>query len=461
MFVPNFTRVQRWIPHRGVEFNQTTTSAYVQDRWVVSPQLTLNLGMRLEHSASEATTGQQSPGLARVVPRFGAAYDVSGNGDTVLQATFSQYSGKYNATQFSRNTNVGNSDRYTMVYVGPAGEGRSFAPGFDTNNYAGVVAGTFPALNVQFADDLSSPVTTEYTLGAAHMFGERSYAKAVFVQRKTSNFIEEFIQHSNGRTPIVLNGATLGQLDNIVYDNHSAMKREYQALQFMGQHRLMNAISINGHWTLQLKNDGNFEGETPNPAGSVYGDYPEMLSLARSAPEGHLDDFQRSKVRLWADYRAEIGRYGSFTFAPIYRYNSARTYSLVANGVAMSMVQAARNPGYAGNPTQQVFFGERGSQSFKGFAMVDLAVTYGVPVWRSAQPWIKFQMFNVMNNQKLIAWDTTVTADAASARDEVGLPTGYVEGARFGQATSNAHYPAPRTGIDGGRVFDFAVGFRF
>ena len=128
------------------------------------------------------------------MPRLGAAYDVSGNGDTVLQATFSQYSGKYNATQFSRNTNVGNSDRYTLAYVGPAGEGRSFAPGFDLNNYAGVVAGTFPALNVQFADDLSSPVTTEYTLGVARMFGARSYAKAVFVQRKTSNFIEEFIQ---------------------------------------------------------------------------------------------------------------------------------------------------------------------------------------------------------------------------------------------------------------------------
>jgi hypothetical protein len=461
MFVPGTTRVQRWIPHRGAEFNQTTTSAYVQDRWIVSPQLTLNLGMRFEHAGSEATTGQKSPGLSRIVPRLGAAYDVSGNGNTVLQATFSQYSGKYNATQFSRNTNVGNSDRYTLVYVGPAGEGRSFAPGFDLNNYAGVVAGTFPALNVQFADDLSSPVTTEYTFGVARMFGARSYAKAVFVQRATSNFIEEFIQYGNGRTPLVINGATLGQLDNIVYDNSDEMKREYQALQFMGQHRLMNALSINGHWTLQLKNDGNFEGETPNPTGSAYGDYAEMLSLERSAPEGHLDDFQRSKVRVWADYRAGLGRFGSVTVAPIYRYNSGRTYSLILNGQALSMVQAARNPGYAGTPTQQVFFGERGSQSFKGFALLDLAVTYAVPVWKSAQPWIKFESFNVMNNQKLIAWDTTISADAASPRDEFGLPTGYVPGARFGQGTSNAHYPTPRAGLDGGRMFDVAVGFRF
>ena len=460
-FVPGVSRVQRWIPHRGAEFNMTTTSAYAQDRWIVSPNLTLNLGVRFEHAGSEATNGPKSPGTSRVVPRLGAAYDVNGDGHTVLQASFSQYSGKYNAVQFSRNTNVGNSDRYTLVYNGPAGEGRSFAPGFELANYSGVVAGTFPALNVRFADNLSSPLTTEYTFGAARTFGARSYAKVLFVQRKTSNFIEEFILHANGRTPIVIDGATLGQLDNIVYDNSSEMTREYQAVQLMGQHRVMNGLNVNAHWTVQLKNDGNFEGETPNPAGSVFGDYPEMLSLARSAPLGRLDDFQRSKVRVWADYRTELGSLGAITFAPIYRYNSAKTYSLVLNGQPLSPVQAALNPGYAGTPTQQIFFGERGSQSFEGFAMVDLAVTYSVPVWRSAQPWIKFETFNLLNNQKLVAWDTTITADPASARDEFGLPTGYVQGPRFGQATANSHYPTPRPGVDGGRMFDFAVGFRF
>ncbi len=232
----------------------------------------------------------------------------------VLQASFSQYSGKYNAVQFSRNTNVGNSDRYTLVYNGPAGEGRGFAPGFEINNYSGVVAGTFPSLNVQFADDLSSPLTTEYTLGAARTFGARSYAKFVFVQRKTVE-LHRRVHHVRQRAGRRLssNGATLGQLDNIVYDNSGEMTREYQALQFMGQHRVMDALYVNGHWTVQLKNDGNFEGESPNPTGSAFGDYPEMLSIARSAPEGRLDDFQRNKVRVWADYARGWGRTGRST----------------------------------------------------------------------------------------------------------------------------------------------------
>jgi hypothetical protein len=461
VFVPGTSRVERWIPHRGAQFDLKTRSVYVQDRWRASPHVTVNLGFRFEHVSNDATGGIRSVSTSRVVPRLGASYDLRADGKTVLQASFSQYSGKYNAVQFSRNTSVGNSDRYTTVYRGPAGEGRSFAPGFDVNNYAGVVGGTFPALNIRFADDLSSPVTTEFTLGAGRMFGSLGYAKAVFVRRRTSNVIEDFKILSNGTSPFVVDGATVGTLDNILWANSDIPTRQYQALQFMGQQRLARQLMLNGHWTVQLKNDGNFEGEAPSPTGSFLGDYPEMLVPARNAPEGRLDDFQRSKLRVWADYNLGLGAYGSLTVASIYRYNSAKTYSLAANGVPLSAVQAARNPGYAGTPTQTLFFGPRGSESFKGYALVDLALTYDVPVWRSVRPWVKFEAFNLLNNQKLIAWDTTITPGADSGRDENGLPTGYVKGARFGQATAVTHYPGPRPGADGGRALDVAIGFRF
>jgi hypothetical protein len=460
LFVPGTSRIQRWIAHRGAEFNMATMSAYVQDRWVATPRLTLGLGMRFEHTSSEATGGSTNVSVSRIVPRLGASYDLRGDSRTIVHATFSQYSGKYNVQQLSRNTNVGNSDRYSTLYRGPAGEGRSFAPGFDVSNYSGVVAGSFPALNISFADDLSSPVTTEYTVGAGRTFG-RSYVKATFVQRNTKNLIEEFISFANGTSPIAIDGVTVGELDNIVYDNTDEPKRDYRAVQFSGQHRPANNISLNGHLTVQLRNHGNFEGELPNPTGSPIGDYPELLSLARSAPEGRLDDFQRSKLRLWGMYDLALGQYGSLSVAPIFRYDSARTYSLALSGQALSAIQAARNPGYAGTPTQTLFFDERGSESFAGYGLVDLAITYAIPVWKSARPWVKVEAFNLFNNQKLIAWDTTITADPASSRDADGLLTGHLQGARFGQGTSNVHYPAPRPGDTGGRMVDVAVGFRF
>jgi hypothetical protein len=51
--------------------------------------------------------------------------------------------------------------------------------------------------------------------------------------------------------------------------------------------------------------------------------------------------------------------------------------------------------------------------------------------------------------------------DPNSAKDENGLPTGYLNGARFGTATANGNYPTPRPGLDGGRTLGVAVGFRF
>ena len=55
--------------------------------------------------------------------------------------------------------------------------------------------------------------------------------------------------------------------------------------------------------TLQLRNEGNFEGEAANqPAiASLVGDYPEILVPERNFPTGRLNDFQRHKVRLWLE----------------------------------------------------------------------------------------------------------------------------------------------------------------
>ena len=54
-----------------------------------------------------------------------------------------------------------------------------------------------------------------------------------------------------------------------------------------------------------------------------------------------------------------------------------------------------------------------------------------------------------------------VSADPNSPRDALGLPTGYIQGARFGQATRNLDYPTWRPGFDGGRTFLLAFGLRF
>ena len=125
--------------------------------------------------------------------------------------------------------------------------------------------------------------------------------------------------------------------------------------------------------------------------------------------------------------------------APLYRYNSPRTFSLAAASVPLTAQQTAANPGHVRLPAgQPVFFGLRGSQEFEDYALFDLGVTYGVPVWQSVKPWVKLEVLNLFNNQQLISWDTSVTADIAGPKDANGLPLNYITGPNFGKATSNA-----------------------
>jgi hypothetical protein len=463
VWIPGSTTVGHTLPTRGAELDITTTSFYLQDRWT-RERLTLDLGLRYEHVSSTATGGAASIGAQSLVPRLAASYQLREDGNTVVGASYAHYSGRYTSSIFGRNTPVANAGRITSTYNGPAGQGYDFAPAYDLSNYT-VTSGSFPTANIFLDDDLTSPLTREVTLSAAQQVGNGA-VRAMYVWRKATGLVESFINDPSaaGKTTVAQNGTTFGVFDNVSYRNSDDVVRNYQALETMGSYRLRSNWSVAGHWTLQLKNEGNYEGEAANAPGSatLLGDYPEMLVEARSFPMGRLDDYQQHKVRVWSTYQLNAGRFGAFDITPLWRYNSALTYSLVANSVPLSAVQRARNPGYSRAPsTQALFFDERGSEEFAGYGLVDLGVTYQVPVWKSLKPWVKVEVLNALDNDKLITWDTTLTVDAASALDADGLPTGYVRGARFGQGTSTANYPRPRPGLTGGRTYLGAFGFRF
>ncbi|MDQ3211200.1 MAG: TonB-dependent receptor [Acidobacteriota bacterium] len=462
-FVPGTSRLQTWMPQRGAAIDVTTASGYVNDHWTAGPRLTFDVGARYERARSEATGDIAGARGNTIVPRLAAAYDVTADGRTVVQATYGHYAGKYNDVQFSRNSNVGNADRITGVYMGPAGEGRGFAAGFDPANYQ-TFTGTFPTANVFFDDNLRSPLTREVTASLGREIGASAWMRATYVKRNASDFVEDFITLADGQTSVSRAGVNLGLFDNAVYRNSDVPRRAYQAVELESAYRLGSRLALNAHWTVQLQNDGTFEGESAGgPAQpSLIGDYPEIYVPARSFPDGRLDDFQRHKVRASATYSVDMKQFGRLDLSPFYRFNSARTYSLIAAGVPLSAQQIARNPGYARLPaSQSVFFGARGSQSFEGFHLVDLAATYTVPVWQSLRPWVKAELLNALNNQKLIAWNTAITADNAGPKDEDGLPLNYIKAATFGTASAPSSFPRPRPGLDGGRTLILAAGVRF
>ena len=126
----------------------------------------------------------------------------------------------------------------------------------------------------------------------------------------------------------------------------------------------------------------------------------------------------------------------------------------------------ALNPGYAASDVsaatrQTLYFGERGAHDFAGYGVMDFAATYNIAVWRTLRPWFKVEVFNLFDNQKMIAWDRTVAANASSALDANGYRTDFTAGPRYGQATAGTHFPTPYPNQTGGRAFRIAFGTRF
>jgi hypothetical protein len=142
----------------------------------------------------------------------------------------------------------------------------------------------------------------------------------------------------------------------------------------------------------------------------------------------------------------------------IYQYDSPLTYSLIATNVPLSTSQAAAYAaaGYKNVRTTQdnLFFGERGAGEFEDQHQFDFGLTYAVPILGSLAPWVKLEVYNVANSDALRGFDTVVTADANSPKDAQGLPTGFIQGANFGNARSITDYQVPRE-------YRLSAGFRF
>jgi outer membrane receptor protein involved in Fe transport len=456
VFIPEETVIENWLPVRGATIDITTTSLYVQDRWALSRQVSLDLGLRYERVRSDATGGIVGVDTDTVVPRLAASFDPFANGRWVIQTTYARYAGKYSEAQFANNTNVGNPSRTLGVYHGPAGQGRDFAPGFDPANYA-TVLGIFPTANVFFEDGLSAPVTSEFTTSLGTQLG-RGYVKGTYVYRSMSRFVEDFINLDTGSTDVTFEGEDFGTFSNRVFDNTDEPERRYQALVFQGRYRLSPRWTVYGNSTVQLVNEGNFEGEGVNqPAiSSVFGDYPEGFNLDRHYPIGRLASFQRHKMRLWTTYALEFGHFGIVDVGWAYRYDSPLTYSLRADGVALTDTQDLLLADYASTTSSQnVYFGGRGTELFpNGSHLFDLGVTYSLPVLRTLKPYLKLDMRNVFNSKPLISYDTTIDPDFDGPLDSLGLPTTFERGPRFGEATSTNDYPLPRE-------YRISLGFRF
>jgi hypothetical protein len=432
-----------WLATRGAKLDITTNSFFINDRWSLSNNWSFNIGGRYEKVKSEATGDIVAVDSSAFVPRLGASFDPLGNGKYKFDVTYAKYAGRYNPALTGANSDVGNPSLLYGYYVGPAGAGRGFAPGFNPANYVFYYANV-PTGNVLVANGLHSPVNNEMTFSAGMALPKSGWAKATFTDRKLKNVIEDFINIQEGCSNVVLQGVNAGCFDNILYRNSSGPKRDYQALALQSHYDFTRHWGVEGNWTHQFKNDGNYEGEGGQGIGaSPFGNYPEMQS-PRELPSGHLAQYEADRVRLWTTYGFDLHRFGNLSAGLLYRYDSPITFSYSAT-VARSAQSKALDPGYKNPPTSvTLFFGDRGAGEFNASSLFDLSLQYSLPIAGKVTPWVKADMTNLFNDDTQLTWNTAITADATSPKDALGYATSFTKRSTFGRPASANSYVQPR-----------------
>jgi hypothetical protein len=439
---------------RGAQLDLQVQSLFVNDRWQLGEHWSFNIGGRYEQVSSDTNAGSDPVDTDAISPRLGVAYDLNGDGKYIFDVTYGQYTGGYGfgGNSFDAVTNVGNPSYVYGPYVGPAGTGVDFAPGFNPNNYV-LYLGSDPKGSAAFRDDVSSPEVDEWTGSFGYRLPRNGWVKVTYVNRETSNFIEDITDITNGTTIIDVSGVQT-EVTNKIYDNSDVPTREYEGFVLQSRYNFTSRWFAEGSWTYQIKNEGNYEGESGQGFGpSSYLDFVPLLD-ERNFPFGRLDDYQETKVRLWTIYTQPLGRFGDLSFSLLGNYDTGSAYSY-STTVGRSSVQTAMNPGYPDLfGTQTIFYGERGAETFDDYWSGDFAMIYEVPIWKRLDVFIKGEVFNFTNEDSLISHNITVSPDPTSPLDSLGRRTGFRKSANFGRPVSDASFVIPRE-------YKFSVGFRF
>ncbi|HEV7238521.1 MAG TPA: TonB-dependent receptor [Thermoanaerobaculia bacterium] len=481
-----FTTLTNWQPIRGATVDISTDAFFITDSWTINKRFTANIGGRFESTTGEATGEIATVDAARFTPRLALSVDPMANGKYKVDLTYAEYAGKFSERQFAVNTNVGTPNSISYRYIGPGGEGLGFAPGFDLANYE-ITNASFPLKNVFVDDEIVSPIATEWTLSGGAALGRNGFAKMTYTTREWTDFWEDFVDPSTGSTSFAVSPTITRTFDNTFYSNTSDLYREYEAVQLLSQFRFFNRWTLHGNYTHELRNHGNFVGEAGNQPGnaSVYGNYPEILSEARHFPDGKMPGYQKHRLRVLNSYEVGFGRAGTLDIGLVFSYDSAQTYSFIATGVPITATQnaALTAAGYKSPPTSQsiVFNADQwldkragatslhdlsggaglGPGTFNATHQFDLALTYSVPIIRSVAPRVKFEVYNITNEQELRFFNTSIvanTTDAASVTacggpcpvDAIGLPNSFRYSGNtpalspFGVARDANDYQTPR-----------------
>ncbi len=361
--LPCYSNFQQAFGPLGFAFSTTDFGIFAEDSWKITPRLTLTLGLRYDYEALPGAfanlvnpavpqTASLPSDANNVGPRFGFAWDIFGNGKTVLRGGYGLFYGRIiNSTIYNALINTGNSNGQLSYFYTPA-SGPSFPQIFNAP-----VGSAKPNL-VFFGPNFQAPQIQQFDLTFERELGWNTVFSASYIGslgRSLPDFVDSNINTAvtvpvnylvvdatgNSKLP---NGSTYSTdvystRHNPNYgsmtDIFSGISSSYNALVIQVNHRMSNNIQFNLNYTYSHSIDFGQNGTTFTDTNDLL--VPDDIALEKG--NSIFDVRQRFvgsvvanspwKVDGWAGYLLN-----GWQLSPIYQAQTGLPYSLVVSGSA-------------------------------------------------------------------------------------------------------------------------------
>ncbi|MCP4251240.1 MAG: TonB-dependent receptor, partial [bacterium] len=481
-----------WWPPVGLDIAQDTDfetrSFYANDSWQLNDKWSFNLGVRYDENHGVDSSGALVSDDNKISPRLAVSYDVKGDGDLVINASFGSYvaalantgnvsdgasSGGALAGFFSTyggppvNANctgancVGSDSALNTLFNWYFGDGGTQDVNDILNGLTeppNLFYSCIPGATSVIRDSLKSPGMDEITVGATKRLGSKGLVRADVVFREWEDFYSARNQPNDQAF-----GADVSEIGNF---GDAVLNREYKGVLIGGRYRLTDRFTLAGNYTWS-NIEGNINGETSG-SGPVTADpnvYREYKEPRWNLPVGDLLNDQEHKLRLWAVYDILDNERHNLNVSLLQNFFSGTPYGAVGSVDSSEFVT---NPGYAQPPPSTTYyFTARDAFHTPDVTRTDLGLNYSFRwnLWgKSWEIFLQPEVINLFDEDSVDA--RRATLNIVDATDTGSLQTFNpftetpVEGTHwrkeddFGEADNENDFQTPRT-------FRFSVGFRF
>ena len=413
---------------------------YVRDKMQLTGRLSLEAGLRWERQTGTSDVGVDTVDASVLAPRLSAAYDLTGDGNTLVTGSYGRY---YQgiiqdfSDEFAQVAQLTNYDNYvwngtTFVFqnrVQVSGAGSGFVPNLD----------------------LKPSHMDEFTIGFQRQFARTLGAGIRFISRDWGNLIDDvrtFNADGTIRREVV---------------NYDAAERTYRGVQLTAEKRFSNNWNLQASYTYSRTRGNHFLDTF-----SDLGDYLDAQcrttvdltvgangiipcsEVNNGANKYGAPTYDRPhNFKLGAAYVRPVGpvnlTFGALTEAlSKYRHQQERTVNVLTPGTTTN----------SGN-TATYYYDERGADPVEGTEWyMDTSVEGTWRIYSTAQAGFRAEIFNITDRQEQLrsnnfVWcGSDVGTGCAAARQN------------FGKATSRGSY---RGGLAGTttRQYRFSLIFRF